>query len=133
MDIRKILLITASCLMLAGCTENADMTDVSDITADALYLYDVKNGAVRAGESTSDSGDEGFWLPVSDDVYAEFQEPDLVGAWSPEQYFSASELAKGFKKGKIGVGSKFTWTVNDNGEIDGLYQVNYYENNSVTG
>ena len=56
-----------------------------------------------------------------------------MGAWSPEQYFSASELKKGFKDGKIGADSKFTWTVGDDGKIDRLYEVNYYENNSVTG
>ena len=52
---------------------------------------------------------------------------------SPEQYFSASELKKGFKDGKIGTDSKFTWTVGDDGKINRLYEVNYYANNSVTG
>lgn len=133
MNIKKMLFCTMACLMLVGCSGSDDMTDPSDISADVLYLYDVKNGAIKAGEDWSDSGDEGFWLPVSDDVYAEFQDPERVGAWSPEQYFSASELKKGFKDGKIGTDTKFTWTVGDDGKINRLYEVNYYANNSVTG
>ena len=35
-----------ACLMLAGCSGSDDMTDPSDISADVLYLYDVKNGAI---------------------------------------------------------------------------------------
>ena len=34
--------------MLAGCSGSDDMTDPSDISADVLYLYDVKNGAIKS-------------------------------------------------------------------------------------
>lgn len=72
-----------ACLMLAGCSGSDDMTDPSDISADVLYLYDVKNGAIKAGEDWSDSGDEGFWLPVSDDVYAELASSSQAQRRSP--------------------------------------------------
>ena len=134
MKIKQLFPCVAACMMLTGCSGNsaADMTDPSAITAETLYLHDVRNGAIKAGEQYSDSGEEGVWLPVSDDVYAEFQDPDLVGAWCPEQYFGTRQLEKGFKNGKIAVDSKFTWTVGSDGSIDGLYEENYSENNDVT-
>ena len=130
-----LLALTVSSLtLLTGCSGKpaVELTEPSAITAEALYLYEVKDGAVRAGEQGSDSGEAGFWLPVSDDVYAEFQDPEVVGAWRPEQYFGAKQLEKGFKNGKVAVDSKSTWTIGSDGSISSLYEENYYENNSVT-
>lgn len=133
MNIKKILCCTAAAVMLADCTGSTELVDPLTVDSDVLYLYDVKNGAVKVGEDWSDSGDEGFWLPVSDDVYAEFQDPDVVGAWRPDQYFGKKQLEKGFRDGKIAMDSKFTWNVGEDGTLSSLYQENYYENNSVTG
>ena len=134
MNIKKLFICTAAVLMLAGCSNSkADMVDPSTVDADALYLYDVKNGAVKAGAEWSDDGSEGFWMPLSDNVYCEFQNPDVVGAWSPEQYFGSKQLEKGFKNGDVGFGSHFEFMSNDDGEIISIYEINYYENNSVTG
>lgn len=40
-----------ACLMLAGCSGSDDMTDPSDISADVLYLYDVKTGRSKQGKT----------------------------------------------------------------------------------
>lgn len=134
MKIKRLFFCMIACVMLTGCSGNSagDMTDPSTITAEVLYLYDVRNGAVLAGEQNSDSGEDGFWLPLSKDVYAEFQDPEVVGGWRPEQYFNTRQLEKGFKNGKIAVDSKFTWTVGSDGSIGSLLEENYYENNDVT-
>ena len=134
MKIKQLFFCMIACVMLTGCSGNSvgDMTDPSTITADVLYLYDVRNGAVLAGEQSSDSGENGFWLPLSKDVYAEFQDPEVVGGWRPEQYFNTRQLEKGFKSGKIAVDSKFTWTVGSDGSIVSLLEENYYENINIT-
>lgn len=134
MKIKQLFLCVAACIILTGCSGNpgVEMTDPSTITAEVLYLYDVRNGAIRAGEQSSDSGEDGFWLPVSDNIYAEFQDPEVVGAWSPEQYFGSKQLEKGFRNGRIAVDSRFTWFVGSDGSLNSLYQENYYENNNVT-
>ena len=105
----------------------------SSIDSDTLYLYDVNSNEVKVSEEWSEDGSGGFWIPISDNVYAEFQDPDWIGAWSPEQYFGAKELKKGFKNGKIGFGSKFSWVIGEDGKISSMYEQNYYENNDVTG
>lgn len=139
MNIKKLffcfIFCVTSVMMLAGCSggktsdeKSEDMIDPSSIEADVLYLYDVKSNAVKAGEEWSEDGSEGFWLPISDEVYAEFQDPDCVGAWSPQQYFGSNELKKGFEDGVIGFGSKFTWKSGEDGKITDMYEQNYYEN-----
>lgn len=137
MSIKKfifcVIFCAASVMMLAGCSDRksdgkSNMIDPSAVDADVLYLYDVKSNAVKVGEEWSEDGSGGFWLPISDDVYAEFQDPECVGAWSPEQYFGSNELKKGFENGYIGFGSKFTWKTGEDGKITGMYEQNYYEN-----
>lgn len=112
MNIKKfifcVIFCAASVMMLAGCSDGkSDMIDASAVDADVLYLYDVKSNAVKVGKEWSEDGSGGFWLPISDDVYAEFQDPECVGAWSSEQYFGSNELKKGFENGDIGFGSRF--------------------------
>lgn len=133
MNIKRFIVCAVAVVMLAGCSGGAEMVDPSTVDANVLYLYDVKSNAVKAGKEWSDDGSEGFWLPLSSDVYAEFQDPECIGAWSPEQYFGAKKLEKGFKSGKIGFGSKFEWVTGEDGKITVMYEQNYYENNSVTG
>ncbi|MGN1137130.1 MAG: hypothetical protein ACI4SF_13040 [Oscillospiraceae bacterium] len=134
LNIKQIILCAVSVIMLASCSDGiSDMVDPSTVDANVLYLYDVKNNAIKAGEEWSEDGSDGFWMPISDDVYAEFQDPDCVGAWSPEQYFGAKELKKGFKKGIVGFGSRFTWSTGEDGKIISMYEENYYEDNNVTG
>ncbi|MGN0665285.1 MAG: hypothetical protein ACI4KF_02030 [Huintestinicola sp.] len=133
MNVQKLIFCTASVMLLAGCSDGiSNMVDPSAVDANALYLYDVKSNAVKVGEEWSEDGSGGFWLPISDDVYAEFQDPEWVGAWSPEQYFGAKELKKGFKKGNIGFGSRFTWGTGEDGKIAFMYEENYYEDYYMT-
>ncbi|MGN0693137.1 MAG: hypothetical protein ACI4K7_12375 [Oscillospiraceae bacterium] len=82
MNIMKFIFFAVSVMMLAGCSDGiTDMVDPSTVDANVLYLYDVKSNAVKVGEEWSEDGSGGFWLPISDDVYAEFQDPDWIGAW----------------------------------------------------
>lgn len=134
MNIKKIILCAVSVIMLAGCSDGiSDMIDQSAVIdpsavdANVLYLYDVKSNAIKVGEELSEDGSGGFWMPISDDVYAEFQDPDWIGAWSPEQYFGANELKEGFKKGVVGFCSRFTWATGEDGKITYMYEENYYE------
>lgn len=134
MKIKRLILCAVSVIMLAGCSVgNSDMVDPSTVDANVLYLYDVKNNAIKAGEELSEDGSDGFWMPISDDVYAEFQNPDCIGAWSPNQYFGAKELKEGFENGTVGFCSRFRWSTGEDGKIACLYEENYYEDNNVTG
>lgn len=133
MNIRKIILCAVSVMMLAGCSGGVtDMVDPSAVDAGVLYLYDVKSNAVKAGEELSEDGSGGFWMPISDDVYAEFQDPECIGAWSPEQYFGAKELKQGFKNGTVGFCSRFRWSTGEDGKITHMYEEDYYEDYYVT-
>ncbi|MGN0609072.1 MAG: hypothetical protein ACI4J6_07685 [Oscillospiraceae bacterium] len=128
MNIKRFIFCAAAVMMLAGCSDEiTDMVDPSTVDAGVLYLYDVKSNAVKAGEELSEDGAGGFWMPISNDVYAEFQDPDCIGAWSPDQYFGAKELKEGFKNGTVGFGSRFTWSTGEDGKIISMYEENYYE------
>lgn len=122
-------LLALSLTACAGEPEYNVVEEQSQAAAE-LYLLDIYYSktlgcyCIQASED-SESG-EYVTLRLADDVISSFQQPDLVGAWNPTDYYSAKKLQKAFKNGEVGEYSRFTWTMS-NGYVSIADQINYYE------
>ncbi len=65
------------------------------------------------------------YLPLADELLAEFQHPEEVGAWSPYRYLSADELASAFEDGRVLVGARFAYS-SEGGLATELAEYSYY-------
>ncbi len=108
------------------------LLNVSNAETGELYFYGVVKSSgvyyarVLLEYEPSPAKDAFLYAPLAEDATAYFQHPDMEGAWSPEQYLSAKELARADKDGVIIHGVSFYYTSTD-GNLTYLNQLNYYE------
>ncbi len=141
---RFVSLIVAICLLLSliacggsGISEKAVVKFGAEESGE-FYFYGIvkeKNKYyVRVLSEWQENPDEEDYqyAPLAEEIRATFQPDGWVGAWCPDEYGTAKELAKADKDGVITEGAHFTYEVTD-GLMEVLSEINYYEGNDVTG
>ncbi len=137
----SILLALTLLLSLSGCTLSSGGAVTAYLPEEdygELWFYGIeKQGGVWYAkvlqEPQQAPGEVAFlYVPLAEELYAEFQPTGWVGGWSPDQFWTPKELQNAVQKEKISLGILFTYSMTD-GQMDYLVQYNYYEGNDVTG
>lgn len=137
------------CLMFTGCGGNVVSPDeISNISQsdlegiEYLSVYQVlpcSDGRYCIDVYTSqDENSDSYILPLADEFYGETQTFGVVGARSVTQYFDAKEFYEdwwkaGTKNNEFVYNTRFSYRLNDAGEITYLSEFDYYADTDVTG
>ncbi len=140
------LLAALSLLWLSACGANLPPEQkapeeiipfIPEEDSGELFFYGIaeKDGLYYARVS------EGYWeeeekgtflyIPLAEELMAYFQEKDVIGAWNPQYYRTAEELATGDRENRISHGVVFTYGM-EKDRMDFLVEFDPYEGFDVT-
>ncbi len=136
-----IVLSVCLLLSLAACGADGvpeDRIYAPEADGGTFYYYGVEKSAgtyyVRVLREYAEEPSEKDYLyvPLAQELDASFQPEGWVGAWSPNDYATARELAAAHQKGEISTAAKFEYVITG-GRMNYLAEYNYYAGNDVTG
>ncbi len=135
------LLLLASLMLFTACNiTNISKNSLNEFTPDEeiefLFFYGVIKcdgnyyACVLTEYKEEPTDNELKHVRLATELSASFQPEGWVGAWKPDDYSSAKELAEAYNNGKISHGAKFSYIV-ESGHMTSLHEVDYY--NGIPG
>ena len=143
-----IWMLLTFCFLLTACGERVvkveNISSVSEADLEGIEYITVFE-AVRSEDgrycvdvyTSTDENGASYILPLADDFYGETQTFGVVGARSLTQYFNAKDFYEnwwkaGIKNDEFVYNTRFSYRLNELGEITYLSEYDFYADNDVT-